>query len=160
MFQLPNLPPWEGLHPLVIHFPIALIAVTPIFILLAIIFKEQQKNFTISALILLFLGTIGAIVAVETGEAAMTIAKRSAEINPVLLAHQTAMTSVRNLSVIFLIFYSVFTYFFVKNKFKRSLVFLLQLIFLIYSGLILLLMINGAHQGARLVHEFGIQSVM
>lgn len=160
MFQLPTPPPWEGMHPLVVHFPVALLAVVPLFILLAIIFKEQQKSFTISALILMLLGTLGAIVAVMTGEAAMTLAKRSPEINIVMSNHQEMMETVRNLAVLLLIFYGVFAFFFFKGKFKPSLVFILQIIFLIFSGINLLLMTIGAHQGARLVHEFGIQSIM
>jgi uncharacterized membrane protein len=160
MFQLPTPPPWEGLHPLVIHFPVALLSIAPLFILLAIIFKEQQKSFTIAAFVLILIGTLGAIVGVMTGEAAMTLAKRSPEINVVMSNHQAMMETVRNLAILLLLFYGVFTYFYFKGKFKASLVFVLQLIFLIFSGVILLLMTIGAHQGARLVHEFGIQSIM
>ncbi len=37
MFSLPSAPPWEGMHPLVVHFPIALLMVSPILILIGLL---------------------------------------------------------------------------------------------------------------------------
>ncbi len=35
MIDLPPLPTWDGIHPLVVHFPIALLLVAPLLVLLA-----------------------------------------------------------------------------------------------------------------------------
>jgi uncharacterized membrane protein len=66
------LPNWSELHPLVIHFPIALLLVAPIFIVLSLFNRVSGRAFTASAFILMVIGTIGTIVAAQTGEAADT----------------------------------------------------------------------------------------
>ena len=38
--MLPALPPWTGLHPLIVHFPIALLLVAPIVVLLSLFMKS------------------------------------------------------------------------------------------------------------------------
>ena len=55
---LPPIPSWSELHPLVIHFPIALLLVAPIFILGAV-FTDPKKGrpFLLAALVLMILGT-------------------------------------------------------------------------------------------------------
>ena len=71
MGHLPPLPTWQELHPLVIHFPIALLLVAPLFIFLgAVLRKERSRVFLISALILMLLGTATLYLATQTGQAA------------------------------------------------------------------------------------------
>ena len=36
MIQLPPIPGWYELHPLVVHFPIALLLIAPLFVLLGL----------------------------------------------------------------------------------------------------------------------------
>ncbi len=64
------LPNWNELHPLVIHFPIALLLVAPIFVVLSLFSRTNSRPFALSALILMVIGTVGTIVAAQTGEAA------------------------------------------------------------------------------------------
>jgi len=69
-FELPPQPPWEGLHPLVIHFPIALLFITPVFVLLAAFLGKHGRWFGLTALMLLVMGTVSGAVAVSSGNAA------------------------------------------------------------------------------------------
>jgi uncharacterized membrane protein len=64
------LPNWSELHPLVIHFPIALLLVAPIFILLSLFNRANGRTFAVSAFILIVIGTVGTVIAAQTGEAA------------------------------------------------------------------------------------------
>ena len=64
--MLPPWPGWDGLHPLVIHFPIALLLTAPVFVLLAMIPPKRGASFGLSALAMLVLGTAAAFVAVGT----------------------------------------------------------------------------------------------
>jgi hypothetical protein len=65
----PFLPSRDSI-PLVVHFPIALLIVAPLFILAGLIPYPKMSGFHISALVLMALETIGALFAVWTGEAA------------------------------------------------------------------------------------------
>jgi uncharacterized membrane protein len=85
--MLPTWPGWDGLHPLVVHFPIALFLVAPVFVLLAMLRPARTATFAVPALILLALGTIAAFVAVETGEAAAELATRTDAVNRILERH-------------------------------------------------------------------------
>ena len=85
--MLPPWPGWDGLHPLVIHFPIALLLTAPVFVLLAMIQPKRGASFGLSALVMLVLGTAAAFVAVETGEAAAELATRSEAINSAIESH-------------------------------------------------------------------------
>lgn len=64
------LPNWSELHPLVIHFPIALLLVAPIFILLSLFNRANGRTFAVSAFTLMVIGTVGTVIAAQTGEAA------------------------------------------------------------------------------------------
>jgi hypothetical protein len=80
MFQLPPIPSWAGLHPLMIHFPIALLLVAPLFIVAgAILSPRKSRPAMMAALLLMVLGTVSIFVAVESGEAAGRIAERGAD---------------------------------------------------------------------------------
>jgi uncharacterized membrane protein len=160
LLQPPSPPPFEGMHPLVVHLPIGVLVLIPLFILLAIVFKHNTKYFTLSTSLLAWIGTIGAIIAVITGHAAYDVAPRSEDINKLLLNHMYLAELTRNLFIVFSVLYTVFSYLLFKDKVKPSLALIVQLVFLAFIGICVLALVNTGHQGARLVHEFGIQSIM
>jgi uncharacterized membrane protein len=51
-------------HPVIVHFPIAIFTILPIFEIMEIIFRDKFKN---SSLFLLIFGLITSIIAVQTG---------------------------------------------------------------------------------------------
>ena len=76
------MPPWNHLHPAIIHFPIALLTVAPLLVLVGLLWPAQRRGIHASALILLLLGIGGLILALETGDAV----ERYARATPALLA--------------------------------------------------------------------------
>jgi len=68
--MFPPIPSWEALHPSVVHFPLALLSTSPLFVLLALVVPAHRRVLLVSALVLMGLGTAAAVLAVETGEAA------------------------------------------------------------------------------------------
>jgi len=160
---LPPIPSWTELHPLVIHFPIALLLVTPLFIVAGIVMNPQKgRPFLVAALALMILGTVGTMVAVLTGEAAAEVVHRSAGVSAVLERHQELAEITRDifglLSVIFAAF--LFVPRFLKRETSTAAARILPLAFLVFYGAGTVVLVNTAHNGGRLVHEFGVHSVL
>ena len=95
MFHMPPYPGWDGLHPIVLHFPIVLLLVAPLLVMAGLVVSRHRNGFYLSALVLMVLGTVAAYVAVSTGEAAAQVADRTPEINRVLSQHQSQADRVR-----------------------------------------------------------------
>jgi uncharacterized membrane protein len=160
--MFPPIPSWDGLHPLIIHFPIALLIVAPLIVLIGIFLPEKGRAFMISAFILMLLGTIAAFIAVSTGSAAGELAERMNNVESVLEEHEelaeTTRTVFAALTAIFGVI--VFAPMLLKKELSRMIIIPLNLAFLLFYGSGVVLLMNTAHQGGRLVHEFGIRAMM
>ncbi len=89
MIQLPPIPTWDALHPLIIHFPIALLFIAPLCIVLGAAMKpDKGRSYLIAALVLMLVGTLTTFVAAQTGEAAGKLTERTPQINAVLEHHE------------------------------------------------------------------------
>ena len=74
--MFPPIPSWDALHPLIVHFPIALLLVAPILVLGGMLLPRQSTGLFIAALVLMAIGTVATYFAISTGEAAAEIAER------------------------------------------------------------------------------------
>jgi uncharacterized membrane protein len=160
--MLPPWPGWDGLHPLVIHFPIALLMIAPLFLFLAMVGRQHAQGFAWSALVLLVLGTTAAFVAVSTGQAAAELAERSEAINAVLLRHEElaeqtsrVFAGITALYVVLLLL-PVFVKRLVKSQYRTIVSGVMLLVVLAGS----LLLVMTAHQGGTLVHRFGVHTML
>jgi uncharacterized membrane protein len=159
---LPPWPGWDGLHPLVIHFPIALLMVAPVFLLLAIVGRTHATAFSWSAFVLLLLGTIAAFVAVSTGTAAGELAERSDAINAVLMRHEELAEQTRNIFAVITSAYGVLLLLPVmskrlaRGKYRAVVSGIAALVVLAGS----LQLVRTAHQGGLLVHRFGVHTML
>jgi uncharacterized membrane protein len=75
-------PPFNHIHPAIVHFPIALLTIAPLLALVGLLWPSQRRGVLTAALILLVLGIGGLILALLTGEAV----ERYARATPALLA--------------------------------------------------------------------------
>lgn len=159
--MLPSWPGWDAFHPLVVHFPIALLMVAPLFVLLAILSPKRAGPLSFSALVLLVLGTVAAFVAVETGEATAEMALRTAAITPVLNRHAQLGELTRNVFTALSTLYAfVLVVPFVSKKAARPAfrtVANVVMLLLLAAGS--LLVANTGHFGGRLVHELGVRAM-
>src|SRR5690242_11210643 len=158
---LPPIPGWNELHPLVIHFPIALLLVAPLFIVIGIIVNPQKgRPFLIAALVLMLLGTAGTFFAIATGEAAGEIAERTPAVNAVLERHEDLGEMTRIVfSVLTLLFAAILL---LPRLLKRepsvATARILPLAFLLFYSAGAVILVNTAHNGGRLVHELGVHA--
>ncbi len=163
MFHLPLLPSWNDMHPLIIHFPIALLLTVPLFVIVgAVPSPPKGRAFLMSALILMVLGTASVFLSMETGEAARGIARSDPAIKAAINEHLELAEATQVLfSVLTLAFAALL---FVPNMLRAELghrvsVALLA-VFLIFYATGILFLVNTAHHGGLLVHEMGVTSPM
>ena len=160
--MIPSLPPWAGMHPLLVHFPIALLFAVPVFLLLALLLGRRHPAWSYAALILLLLGTAGVFMAAASGEAAGKVAERTPEINGVLERHEHLAETARGVfSGLAMVFAAVVL---VPLAWKRILPpwghYAAHGVFLALFLGSLGFLVQVAHQGGRLVHQFGVHALL
>jgi uncharacterized membrane protein len=163
MFQLPPIPALDGLHPLVIHFPIALLFVAPLFILIGAVLRPRQaRPLFYSALVLMVLGTASIFVAIESGEAAAKLADRTPEINRILEHHEDLAENTRiAFSILTVAFAAVlFLPMVFKKELSRVASTAIPLAFLCFYIAGMARVANTADQGGRLVHQYGVHALV
>lgn len=158
--MLPPIPPWDGMHPLIVHFPIALLLVVPVILAASVVFDRHFRVLALVALVLIAMGTTAAFVAKQSGEAAVQIADIPDNASDVLEAHE----HLADLTIItfgtMLGLYAAFVgvaVFAPKITSGKVRIAISALFFALYaggSGLIA----NTAHAGGRLVHQYGIRN--
>ena len=161
MLTLPPLPNWQAIHPLIVHFPIALLLVAPLFIVIGTLRKPDRSfQFMLVALILMALGTVGTFLAASSGEAAGKLAENLPQAKAVLERHQElAETTEIAFTALTLIFGSIlFAPRLFKGQPSRVTSTVLPLVFLLFYATGAITLGNTAHQGGRLVHELGVRA--
>lgn len=146
MDQIPDFWRTEVLHPLFVHFPIALLIMATLFKIAALWVKG--KFLDLPGSILLIIGTIGGWLAIYTGDLADGIVSRTICDPTVLKAHENnGYTMIWLFTAALIIdFLYQFKIFKLKITWAKSIIILLMLIgsgFLGYVG----------HLGAQLVYQ-------
>ena len=158
----PPMPGWDGMHPLVVHFPIALLLVALWPLVVGIVMRERGRPWLIASFLLTTLGTIAAWVAASTGEAAGELVERTPQIQAALERHEELGELVRN-------FFTVITLLFAAVLFGPGLLHrqvapritrIGLVVLLVAFGIGALAVVHAGHEGGRLVHEFGARSLV
>ncbi len=163
MISLPPIPTWDGLHPLIIHFPIVLLLTAPIFILVAMFMPVRPGRHIYSAgFLLLLVGTISAFVSYETGEAAGKLAERTPEINAAIEQHESLAETTRLLFSVLTVLLGAFLA--IPKLFKieptRAIIVSVSAVFLLFYASATVVLVNTAHQGGMLVHQHGVHALV
>ncbi|MFH0980057.1 MAG: DUF2231 domain-containing protein [Planctomycetota bacterium] len=163
----PAIPPWEGMHVLIVHFPVALLTVSPLLILLGQL-PRIGRHFAPGAFAVLLLGTVGAYVAVESGEAAAQVATRTPEITAAIHEHAELAETVRLLFTILTTVYALVLV--LPPILKRTQLLkwnvppvvpvVAQGVVLVAALILTLVVANTAHLGGLLVHEYGLHAFL
>ena len=166
MIEFPPIPSWDALHPLIVHFPIALLLVAPLFVVLGGILElrvtGRGRPYLVAALVLLALGTVATFVAIATGEAAGKLTDRTEALSAVLERHESLAETTRLVFSVLTV--TLAAILLVPRAFRRELpriatAGLLAAFVVSYSAGAVLLA-NTAHNGGRLVHELGARAFM
>jgi uncharacterized membrane protein len=160
--MLPALPAWTGLHPLIVHFPIALLLVAPIVVVLSLFMKSHRIGLGASALMLMLLGTVAAFVAVSTGSAAGELAERTAGVAATLERHEQLAETTRT---VFALLTGMFAVMYAapllrRRQWPNGLYTALTVVFLIFYAGGAMVLVNAAHVGGQLVHQYGVRAML
>ena len=161
MFSIPPLPPFEGMHPLIVHFPLGLLMVAWIPMVLCLIDKKRRSAWIHTALTLLVLGTLFTFAAVLSGEATEEIVDRSSQlIEQAVHQHEETAESARNFFIVTTVLFAFIPIARVKlAKSKKSpALTVLGILVAIGYSLGTLTLADAAHQGGVLVHDLGIHA--
>jgi len=160
--SIPEMPTWSGLHPLVVHFPIALLLVAPLFALIGLVAGEKGRCFGVSAFVLMLLGVAGAWVSVATGHAGADIAFVEGEAEKVLDQHESLAHFCRASFTALAVVYAVIIALpiILKKRMPAWLNIVLQVAFLVAYGVAMLALVNVGHLGGWLVHELDVRAMM
>lgn len=161
MLQLPMIPNWDGLHLLLIHFPLTLFLLAPFFALLALVTNAaSRRTFLISTLVVMLLGIASMHATFEAGEAAAsTIFKE--EIRALVEHHKDLAALARSsLAVATLLFGLALLLCICLRLRLNELTGVLPFGSATFYAFGLYWLIHAAYQGERLVHEFGAGAVV
>lgn len=161
MFNLPHLPTWDNVHPIVVHFPLGLLLTAPAFLLLAMVSKKHGRALSVGALLLLALGTLGAYLAVLSGEAGEEAAERVAGVRSLVHDHEEMAESAMLIFVgLTLVYAALAAAPIVVRRLsdRRPLLLAAHAVFFVAYAICTLPLVNAAQLGGRLVHERGVHA--
>ena len=162
MTTLLSIPGWDGIHPAMVHFPIALFLVAPLLLLVSLFSRQAWKAWAGSALVLMLLGTLAAWLAVASGHAAGQLVDKTDVLAREIGRHEALGVTTRNL---FTLFTGVFAVLMLLPAALHKVLPIwarvgLHTVFLVaYLGGTVVLA-RAASQGGRLVHEFGVRAMI
>ena len=173
--MFPPLPPWAGLHPLIVHFPIALLLLAWLPAALALLparvwswatpaSSPLAPGLRAAALLLMLLGSGAAVLAVETGEAASELGDRG-DLFPVDVVgaavsnHQEWGESTRNAFGALTILYAALLVVprWIKPLNRPRVALAAQGVFVVLYLTACMLVVWTGHLGGLLVHKYGIR---
>jgi len=150
------MPPFNHLHPLIVHFPIALLMFAPALVVLGLAWPAQRRGIHLAALTNLAAGVLSAVAALVTGNAASSLAQRTPALRLALAAHEHyAQLTVAGFAVLTAAF--AFLWFLPGALGRARLNFLLGL-WLVLCAAWLTMLIQTGRLGGLMVHELGTHS--
>lgn len=142
---LPGISSMANVHPLIVHFPIALLISFVAVELLGTVFKTHSWRHLAGGL--LYLGTLAAGAAVMAGEIAGSTVEHGENVHQILEQHETIGYLILSLSILLSI-WRLLAGGLVKG--------LMNIPYILLSVLLALLIVLGADLGGMMVYKFGV----
>lgn len=162
MTTFPSIPGWDGLHPVMVHFPIALFLAAPVLLLISLLSRQAWRTWAWAALVLMLIGTVAAWLAVATGHAAGQLVDKTDVLAREILRHRALGVATRDLFTLLTVLFAGLLL--LPRLLRRSLPTAarasLQALLLLACLAGTLVVGNAASRGGRLVHTLGVRAML
>ena len=156
MTQLPPIPEWSSLHPLIVHFPIVLFLLLPLLLIAAAMSRKATNHaLLVAAFVLMVLATGFLYLTYFTGDAMAAASEGGPTVGAVIKHHcslagytVSAFTLATTLFAVALLVRRV-----LRLEDMRDLTPWIPISFLVFYALGVFWLVLTAHQGATLAHE-------
>ena len=156
MTQLPPIPEWSSLHPLIVHFPIVLFLLLPLLMIAAAMSRKTTNHaFLVAAFVLMVLATGFLYLTYFTGDAMAAALEDGSTVGAVIKHHcslagytVSAFTLATTLFAVALLVRRV-----MRLEDMRDLTPWIPIGFLVFYALGVFWLVLTAHHGATLAHE-------
>lgn len=155
MSPIPPLPNWSGLHPLLTHFPVALIFLSPVSVVLgAVLNGAWARRCLIMSLLLLGAGATMMYVAISTGVDAVSIHQLSTEMRGVLDEHRSMAKGATSALTVAALLYALtlVVRWWLGVDDNRMVASILPVAFLVFYCIGVFQLFSAVQHGAQLVH--------
>ena len=149
------MPPFNHLHPAVVHFAIAPLTLAPLIVALGLFWSKQRRGILGAALLLLLAGTVCAVLALLSGEAAERFARATPELRAAVNFHeQIAQRTTVLFGVLTAFMLALWGLPLIRRKEgSASLERNLLILWLVLSLGGVALLLRTGHEGGRMVHD-------
>ncbi len=162
MMTFPSLPNWDGIHPAMVQFPVALLLTAPLLLLVSLFVRREWQGWVGSALVLMALGTVAAWFAVGSGHAAGQLVDKVQGLDRAILRHEALGTATRNLFTLLTVVLALVLL--LPGLAKKPLTPAWRIgthaVFLALYLVATMTLANTAMQGGQLVHEYGVRAMV
>ena len=156
MTQLPPIPQWSSLHPLIVHFPIVLFMLLPLLLIAAAMSRKTTNHaLLVASFFLMVLATSFLYLTYFTGDAMAAASEDGSTVSAVMKHHcslagyaVSAFTLSTTLFAVALLVRTV-----LRLEDMRDLTPWIPISFLVFYALGVFWLVLTAHQGAILAHE-------
>lgn len=163
MPEFPPIPTWTSLHPMIVHFPIVLLLLSPVFLLISAVSRPPHgKPYRTVALILLLAGAGSLFLTAFSGQAAAKLVNLNGPVKTILDSHKELAIET---GIVFAVLSVILLGIVILPRMlgceeTRLATTWMPLSFLVLYCAGVVLIVNTAHAGARLVHEFGAHAII
>lgn len=162
MFALPAVPGWDGIHPAMVMFPVALLLASAVLLLAGLFARASWRAWAGAALVTMIAGTLAAWLAVGSGHAAGQLVDKTPALETLILRHEALGLLVRDtftaLTAVYLLLYLLPVW--LHRQPATPLRLAVQAVFLVAWLVAAGNVARAADAGGRLVHTHGVRALV
>jgi len=162
MTTFPSFPGWDGIHPAMAQFPVALLLVAPLMLVISLFARQAWRAWAGSALVLMVLGTAAAWFAVASGHAAGQLVDKVQGLERAIGQHEALGIATRNLFTLLTVVWALVMLVPIwrKKALAPALRIGIQVGFFACYIVATAVLANTAMRGGLLVHDYGVRAML